>query len=650
LESLTDFLPHFPVTFGWASSYEALFASQFFATSDIDGVLVALTPHRRILLTGRGGGGKTAVLVRLAKTAFERGTLPVIVNLVNWTSDDNRLWESLRDDEEALIHFLLQRFASPKVSTLELNLASGPLPSVLLIDGLSEIEARIGASLLKALDTILVALPGSAVIAADRLVRRELRPGHWRIASLLPLPREAVESVVSQDQRALAAYRRAQPARRELLRTPYFLDRFLRGQDDLAETKAAEQHRWFTVHASLTETELALTAKAAFDLYHQSHSRTFPPQAFIVATSPQILSKLRAAGALVVADGDNLAYFDHQLKHDFLAARYLSFDPTKWEARSFDTVTLNANSFDVLELVLEQLHGVADTFVRKVYDWNPYGAAYVVAHDQTLRTNHISASMRLVVQAVMAERRFHLMLATIQQAEDALRLIHSPESGRFLRAKSFPEVTSIVNTFSFENVSWFDEWKSIFTHSTADQPTTEELTTITKPDSVAGWTYANIIKRQPVSSVQQDILRSWVPGAVPEVRWRIVHALGAFPTPENATFLVAMLEEQGAEWQWVRYGATRSLVEMAVRDSDGRLKRSIMSAFASRIEMLLKDRQSLGEFARAVLVIPTAAPKDWSSQVKTVLAKIYIATTSAEDRARWLKLADDIESLYERRQ
>jgi hypothetical protein len=86
------------------------------------------------------------------------------------------------------------------------------------------------------------------------------------------------------------------------------------------------------------------------------------------------------AGILVEWSKDSFA-FVHQLVHDYLVASWLkregldawtrdNFDP----ATLVDPATLDAQSFDALELASELLGNMAPKFVNAVYDWN-YRAA-----------------------------------------------------------------------------------------------------------------------------------------------------------------------------------------------------------------------------------------------------------------------------------
>jgi hypothetical protein len=643
---LSKLHPDFPFKIGWAASYEDVFSGRLGTPHDARAILETWPSNRRIVLTGRGGGGKTVILTRLARTSLEMQVLPVIIDLVNWTAQDNETWEACRTKDEEVMQFIFERFTAPRISSLELNLISGPYTPLVLIDGLSEVETRIGDSILKAVDGLLIALPGAGVIAADRLVRRAIDLTRWRIAALQPLSLEDVSSVLQEFPGPRGRFAELIPKQRALLTSPYYLHRFIQDPSRLAASTAAEQRRWFLDHASLSVAQLFETAAAAFTFYQRSHSRTFPLREFEAATSSEIVRNLREAGALVVDEARRLAYFDHQLKHDFLAAMYLASDVRAWGRNAFDIVTLHASSFDVLGLTLEQLENSGDEFVRRVYDWNPYGAAYLVAEDLERRSDKISAPMRLVMQGVMAERRFHLILATKEQAEDALRVTRTAEASEFLRAVSLEQIADVIRRSVFHEHPWFEQWKRVFTLPSGSRATTEDLVTIRDADSIIGWTYANVVKRLDLSSAQQATLREWMGDGNPEVRWRIAHAVGAFPSAENADFLFDALAMHDEDWRWVRYGATRSLVEMAARDQTGEVRSSIMNKCGARAEALLNDQPSLREFARSILIDPKAAPPDWAEQVKTVLVELYRLTVTSEAKERWLKLADEIDAKY----
>ena len=121
------------------------------------------------------------------------------------------------------------------------------------------------------------------------------------------------------------------------------------------------------------------SGRSRFDIYVKDRSRTFEASSFRNIVGDEIVDKLTAAGALTTVQ--DRSSFTHHLKHDYLAARFLSERQELRNERVFDQVTFQASSFDALAMTVEMLRSSpeADDFVRRVYDWNYYGAAYVAA-------------------------------------------------------------------------------------------------------------------------------------------------------------------------------------------------------------------------------------------------------------------------------
>src|SRR5262245_6320744 len=97
---LSNFHPDCPFKIGWAASYEDVFSGRLGTPHDARAILEMRLSNRRIVLTGRGGGGKTVVLTRLARMSLHMRVLPVIIDLVNWTAQDNEAWEAYRTKDE----------------------------------------------------------------------------------------------------------------------------------------------------------------------------------------------------------------------------------------------------------------------------------------------------------------------------------------------------------------------------------------------------------------------------------------------------------------------------------------------------------------------------------------------------------------------
>src|SRR6185369_16186165 len=94
----------------------------------------------------------------------------------------------------------------------------------------------------------------------------------------------------------------------------------------------------------------------------------------------------------------------------------------------------------------------------------------------------------------------------------------------------------------------------------------DDLAAIEHEDSLIGWTVANVAKRTTISESQAAMLRRLLQNAEdPIVRWRAAHVLGAHPSEDNVT---ALLDALNDPYHWVRYGAVRSLIELAARSSD----------------------------------------------------------------------------------
>ena len=215
------------------------------------------------------------------------------------------------------------------------------------------------------------------MIVCDRLVRRDLlRPERWRLALVLPMSLNQVNAIIAADPTAAERFHGASEAERSLLTTPYFLNAFLTG-GPLADTIASQMHQYFSQHA-LTETDITGAAEAAFAVYADS-TRTFSWQRFQELAGQEIANRLEAAGAIVIEN--DLAHFDHHLKHDYLASRILISDRTRWTPDVFATLTFHASSFETIVMAMEQIEtsALADDLLRSLYDWNLYAAGYSIA-------------------------------------------------------------------------------------------------------------------------------------------------------------------------------------------------------------------------------------------------------------------------------
>jgi cytidine deaminase len=399
-------------------------------------------------------------------------------------------------------------------------------------------------------------------------------------------------------------------------------------------------HNYFVRHA-LAEDEIDRVAAAAFRLYGGA-TRTFSLATLTEMIGAETTAKLTNSHTLVV-NGD-LAYFDHHLKHDYLVSKFISADPQRWAADNFNVITFNASSFDTVVLAMEQMpdQGRADGFFRALYDWNIYGAGYALSEH---RYEMVSPDMTVVVHAMFAERRWEIFVHTAKTAEDILSLIGTELSARLLTAGTPTEILEIVREQPGQ-AGWFATWRDLFTAHPDTNATEEDLLHLRNPvDSVMGWTSSNVLRRKNVSPDQQESIRqTLLQGQAAVVRWRAAHVLGHFPSKQNADALLQSLTHDTRE---VRYGATRSLVEMAAR-SQLALAEEILGSLAELAPQLAEFTNVVGEFQKTLVIRKDVAPAGWTKIVLPAVAAFQRATINYKTREDWDRtIQKDIQALAE---
>ena len=170
--------------------------------------------------------------------------------------------------------------------------------------------------------------------------------------------------------------------------------------------------------------------------------------------------------------------------------------------------------------------------------------------------------------AMLANRRFDLQKNTATRAADALAISPSPAARELLSAPDREAVIARVARAPYAE-PWFVGWRDVFTIPVGAPAPDQLVQQILEPDSVIGWTAANVVKHLTVDDARQASLRDEATNESPTVRWRVAHALGAFPSPANAAILFTLLTDAD---EWVRFGATRSLVELRALAPDSVLR------------------------------------------------------------------------------
>jgi hypothetical protein len=634
ISTLPTVTPAFELQIAWARDYDELFKGQGEAVPEA-GVLERAIQFGRCIISGRGGSGKTQMLLRLMRRAFDSDMVPILINLKDWTGPDYAAWDEwTATDIGAGATFLLERFSQPRTDALSLDSLPPSTQKLLIVDGLNEIAAPIGQQILIALDEISRDQVRMSVVIADRLTRRELRsPLRWALGSTLPLSQEQIGRYVDAGkQLASDGYE---------FGTPYFLDAVIR--NGTLGVNAADTHRRFlSDHGRLSDAELDELAEAAFETYRDARTRSFPLGAFTDRVGTELARRLVDERILLKGAGDE-AHFAHHLLHDYLSARHVArLHDEAWAAPVFRAISFDGGSFDTISMVFSMLDvSRADIFLRRVYDWNPYAAAYALS-DSPPASEGPSREIQIVILAMLAEKMFDIVEPTAQRALDALALIHTPDAAQFRRCESLDEVLVMVRQIGLD-ATWFAEWQRVFTYSRDQAASDEDLRRIDGDDSIVGWTVANVLKRLQMAAHQQAWLRERVSEAGATARWRIVHVLGSFPSIPNLAVLSNLLAKDPDDY--VRYGAVRSIVEMAAR-GDESLRDAAAAALEQNADSIASDTKVKDELKRALRLRRDSAPHGWLNTIKRACQAVYQADDSLAGRDEWREYIAEITILF----
>jgi hypothetical protein len=627
----------FSVTTGWAPTYRDIFSAHFTRVLQESDIVDSVLKRGRAIIAGRGGDGKTWLLRRLFKQVLEQGAVPILLDLKQWSGADYDAWKDWTASEIGdAADFIVRRFSGYEIGAIDLDRIPPEVRKVLLVDGLSEITSVVGAQVLQLLDEMVREQINLSVLVADRLIRRELPSGEsWSIGTTMPLPPDQVKQHLGSDTEV-------QPG--DLLTSPFFLDAAISYGVEGSQ-RAVTSETFLTIHGGLNAADLDLAAAAAFEAYKLSRSRVFDRAIFARTAGERVTATLESS-ATVVSGPDGKSYFTHHLLHDYLASRHFAkLPPDRWTPQALSLLSFEASSFDALELVFEQLDNErADLFLRQLYDWNLYAAGYALGQARDADTS-VGSEMSTMIFAMLAEKRFDAILATRQRADDALALMQLSGAEPFRAAASleavFEALDSIVST-----EKWFNNWTQLFNTKADAALSADTLASVRDPDSIIGWTVANVAKRTVPIPHAADQLVVWVQEEKnATVRWRIAHVLGAFPEAVALNELVRLLDHDPDGY--VRYGAIRSIVELASRSNQTMLD-SVARALDERAEAIWKQPKIAGELRMCLLMDPKTVAEDWFAFVAKVVRSLFIVIENTVERDEWRGCLTQAEELYVR--
>lgn len=625
----------FPYRISWTRNYKDLFRGEHTETTGIDDTLRRAAETGRVMLCGKGGSGKTTIVSRVSRLSQSSGIYTVFVDMRRWSPKLQVMLEGLDDDPLARADLLLAVLGDPPFPLSAIDEKDPQQPKLVIIDGLNEVRSDVAQQLIVAADRLAASFLNLAVIATDRLVRRDLNEERWNLGMVLPLDEGTVQQMVS-DTLGEDAWRDTSLRQREILEIPFFLDKVLGDRQ-----MTLDFDDYLQQHTGLTEDGMDAAAQGAYATYRSGFGgRSFPKDTFIAEAGPATES-LEEAG--IIVSNEDISYFQHHLFHDYLAARYLAAHSDEWGGPAFDALSFNASSFDAVSKVLDQLEpDRTDDFIRKVYDWNPYAAAYAISETASSE-RRVSKEMGHVIAAMLGERQWDIVRPTVVRAEDALAILGSEQARRYLEAASINEVIALVADVKGEGI-WFDEWQRLFTRQPATEPEDRKLELLEAEDSILGWTATNVFRRLATTDRQLEYIRSLAEKAQSgTVRWRGVHVLGAFPRADNAEVLLNRLMHD--DYEWVKYGALRSLMEMAARSTP--LRSEIMEGLTQQADLLANNKLLKREFASAAdMNIETSEAESWISNVGRVVRALADRAEDERELERWARLSSKLVERY----
>jgi hypothetical protein len=597
-----------------------------------------LRSERRIYLRGAAGSGKSRLLVRLARELFSHSQIPIFINLKSWTSThtEDLLARPPRPAKERFDALL--RCALVDMTVEELDALQPTLQRVILADGLNEVYGGARSAIVSALDNWVRSQGGvePAVVISDRLnYETSIFDVKWAYYEVQALSTEDVREQIDFYLKNADAYSRLSVVDQELLRSPYFLESVLRSGKLALGSAAGALEAFFTQELNLSEKLLAELAQAGFTAMRQNRSLSFPKSS-MQELSGGLLDKLLADGVLIIdtkrATGNPLdppqeiLHFDHQLKHDYLSALVLARDEKKWDHETFDALTFKGASFNTLAMALQVMGSPAegDSFLERVYDWSWPGALMCLAEAAKTGVPGASEVLQWMLLGVCSEKLLDPILPTRQRARDLFQPFERPPGGLLKHVTTFPEAAQIIGDLQSTDKR-FADWKELFLCQGVIN-FESIIPGIRDPQSILGWTLANALRRLSLSEPDFRQLRQIFRDTKDQaIRWRIAHALGAFPTRDNAELLLTSLEED--EDHWVRYGAARAALEAAARASDPSLRSEILD----RIRSTGPGQGNLvkGEIRRALYNLD--APEGWGDYVMPLLTAIRSSLAPEED-------------------
>ena len=587
----------------------------------------------RLAIYAKAGAGKSAVAADLALRITESGQhLVVFIDLKKWrhgaAGDVN--------DTPITVDEMLESSIVPVTGAVirELHAALGPESrEIWFVDGVNELSSELSGRILSLIMQHLRGVMRSSLIVTDRSPSRY--PGDdWILVFLQPLDLSEVERHVSGS----AGGSNEGEHRRELLRTPFFLEIALTDNRWDWRSSVEAVHSLFVSRVGLDDREIVSLSEFALSTYGRHAGLRFSLAELTSSAGSRTVKKLLESGVLTWVEGSDVTFY-HQLLPDYLASRAVCGRSDSWNPRTFDALSFDANTYEAVFMVLGQLDSeIAVTqYLTALYDWNWFGTVRCV--DRALRDG-LSIPQELVVtlSAMLAEKRFDPVYGSRSRAHEWTERLDSVTGSKFSFTDTIADVVNEVERVRSSNGSeWFDIWWMLFRNigDRGHGSSESEISLLSDVNPLIGWTASQMIRWCHIDAAGIRQVRALYGGArrAPDdisrsVRWRAVHALGRHPSAENLELLLSAIDHD--DYSWVVYGAVRSLLEMAAI-AGAEIADQVLAEIGSRLPML--PAQPLSQVAWVTRY--EGAADGWKAKVWPLLVRAYEIQTEDVERERW---------------
>jgi len=500
---------------------------------------------------------------------------PIFIDLKRYSGGRKQVQDT--HDAGSLLQQILQAGGAPRRTLRELERLAKEGRVLALIDGLNEVSSEIR---MKIVDYFLsVNREGACyLLVTDRFGPPDSILESFSHAVVDRLDQNKIQTIFDGEF-GTGEYNRLDESQKEMYTRPFFLSLAVKRRYKFSGVGVSSNifEQFFLDQLRINKEQLNQIARASVEAISQQGGFDMGrfKQLLVNGGKYQILV---AAAVLNKEESD----FEHYLWRDYLVSRYLAQNEEYWTEKVFDSITTYSSSLECLSLVVEQLADRArkDSFLKKVFDWNYFAAADCIAdfREEDPPPRQLSEDIRAAILGAIGEKRFDIVQRTKERANGILSGHNCPFAKGFREANNMEALVEHIETISGQE-GWFKDWKTLFTKGKGSGLSIEEINSIDSDDSLIGWTVANAGRRVIIDETGQRHIREIYEKAIVtenknSVRWRVVHILGAFPSDVNVDFLLKALNRD--TYHWVKYGAARSLIEIASRSPVG-LRDSVIS-------------------------------------------------------------------------